>query len=82
MRVLATIPHPTFKIVAYTLDRHYYIEVEAGPMKQCYKLNKETTKGLEGIQKWLDDEFLAHLQATFESMYKSHKASISRNSST
>lgn len=79
MRILGTIPHPTFKIVAYTLDRHFYVEIEAGPMKQCYKLHKEQAEGLEGIKKWLDDDFMKHLQTTFEIMYKKHKGSIDRN---
>lgn len=79
MRLLGNIPHPTFKITAYTLDRHYYVELEAGPMKQCYKLHQETTPGLEGIKKWLDTEFTQGAKAIFENMYKAHKASIDRN---
>ncbi|AEV31643.1 hypothetical protein Oweho_0629 [Owenweeksia hongkongensis DSM 17368] len=79
MRILGTIPHPTFKIVAYTIERYFYIEIEAGPMKQCYKLHKEQVDGLEGVKKWLDEDFLAHLQHTFETMYKSHQASVNRN---
>lgn len=79
MRVLGHIPHPTYKITAYTLDRYYYVEIEAGPMKQCYKLHQESTPGMVGIQKWLDKEFTSSLQSVFENMYKSHKASIGRN---
>lgn len=79
MRVLGPIPHPTYKITAYTLERYYYIEIEAGPMKQCYKLHQEATAGLEGIKKWLDEEFTSNLQPIFEEMYKNHKASIERN---
>ncbi len=79
MRVLDTIPHSTFKITAYTLDRYYYVEIEAGPMKQCYKLHKDTTDGLEGIRKWLSDDFLKEVQRIFEVMYKNHQASIQKN---
>ena len=61
---------------------HYYVEIEAGPMKQCYKLHKETTDGLEGIKQWLDVEFDKHLASTFEEMYRQHTASIKRNSSS
>jgi len=78
MRVLGDIPHPTFKIVAFTLEKHYYVEIEAGPMKQCYKLHKESTDGLEGIKKWLDAEFLQQVQKTFETMYGNHSAAIKR----
>ncbi len=79
MRVLGAIPHPNYKITAYTLEKYYYVEIEAGPMKQCYKLHQETTPGLEGIKKWLDEEFSSKLQPIFEDMYKIHKASIERN---
>lgn len=78
MRLLGQIPHPGFKIVAYTLERHYYIEIEAGPMKQCYKLHKETTNGLEGIKQWLDADFLIEVQHIFEKMYSNHMAAIKR----
>ncbi len=79
MRLLDTIPHPTYRITAYTLEAHYYIEIEAGPMKQCYKLHKEQTAGLEGIKKWLDEEFLGQANSVFETMYKNYKASADRN---
>ncbi len=82
MRLLAQIPHPKYKIVAYTLELHYYVEIEAGPMKQCYKLHKDTTSGIEGIKKWLDGEFQTHLQTTFEEMYRQHSAAIKRNSAS
>lgn len=79
MRLLDSIPHPTYKIVAYTLDKYYYVEIEAGPMKQCYKLHKESTDGMEGIRKWLSEDFLKEVQRLFEEMYKNHQASIKTN---
>lgn len=79
MRILANIPHPKFKITAFSLEQHYYIEIEAGPMKQCYKLPKERAENLEKIQSWLDDEFLEEVYLHFEAMYKTHKGSIDRN---
>lgn len=79
MRILGPIPHPSYKITAYTIERYFYVEIEAGPMKQCYKLPQEQTKGMEGIQKWLDQDFLDRVQTLFEEMYKNHKASLDRN---
>lgn len=76
MRVLANIPHPTYSITAFTLEKYYYIEIEAGPMKQCYKLHKETTDGLEGIKKWLSGGFLEEVQRIFEEMYRNHKKAM------
>lgn len=79
MRIIGNIPHPSFKITAYSLERHYYVELEAGPMKQCYKLHKENTDGMAGIQKWLSPEFLAGVKRIFDDMYQNHKASIQEN---
>lgn len=79
MRILAIIPHPKYRIVAYTLDSHFYIEIEAGPMKQCYKLPKNKANNLEEIKKWLDSSFLDEVQSHFEKMYLSHKDSMDRN---
>ncbi len=82
MRILGKIPHPSFNIVAYTLEKHYYVEIEAGPMKQCYKLHKETTDGLEGIKQWLDADFLIEVKNLFNAMYANHSAALKRLGTT
>lgn len=79
MRVFGTIPHPSFKINAFTLENYYYVEIEAGPMKQCYKLHKETTDGMHGIRQWLSEDFLKEVQRIFEDMYRQHTAALERN---
>ena len=79
MRLLGQIPHSKFRVTAYTLEHHYYVEIEAGPMKQCYKLHKDTTPGIEGIKRWLDEEFTKQIKHGFETMYQSHIDSINRN---
>ncbi len=79
MRIIGTIPHPRFKIVAYSTDHHFYIEIEAGPMKQCHKLHKEQVQNLEGIRKWLDEDFQKETYELFERMYQSSQGSLNRN---
>ncbi len=69
MRILGRIPHPVFQIVAYELERHYYLEIEAGPMKQCFKLPKDRFAGLEGLSQLFDPEFETGLVQRFEAMY-------------
>lgn len=76
MRILGNIPHPEFKIVAYTLEKHFYVEIEAGPMKQCFKLHKETTGNLEGIKKLMNEEFLTRTHQLFEEMYLNYKKAL------
>ena len=65
MRILANIPHPKYRIVAYALDSHFYIENKAN--------------NLEEIKKWLDSSFFEEVQSHFEKMYLSHKDSMDRN---
>lgn len=79
MRLVETIPHPKLKIVVYALEYHFYIEIEAGPMKQCYKLPKEKAENVAAVRKWLDEEFLNEVYKGFESMYTSHKNAMARN---
>lgn len=79
MRILGHIPHPQYRIVAYTLELHYYVEIEAGPMKQCFKLHKEQVDGMEGLKQWLDEDFLKRTHELFGEMYKNYKSSAGRH---
>ncbi len=78
MRTLGIIPHPRFRIEVYSLDKHFYVEVEAGPMKQCYKFHKEQAESLEGVKKIMDAAFLEKSYALFEEMYKNQQAALTR----
>lgn len=82
MRVLGSIPHPKFKISVFTLERFFYVEIEAGPMKQGFKLHKERFDGLSDIGKFLDEEFLQESHNIFEKMYGNYKAAQERHPST
>ena len=79
MRILTTIPHPKYRIVVYTTEQHFYIEIEAGPMKQCFKIPKDKAPRQEDVKKWLDEEFLQRAYTIFEDMYRNHTDSINRN---
>lgn len=79
MRLLGSIPHPQFKVVVYAQEHHLYVELEAGPMKQCYKLPKDRVSGLAGVQKWLDAEMSTAVYRHFESMYRQHTQALQRH---
>lgn len=76
MRVVKQIPHPEFKITVFGTEQYFYIEIEAGPMKQAYKLPKDKAKNLDAVQKWLNEDFLAGVHRIFEEMYTIHIKSI------
>ena len=76
MRVVAQIPHPEFKITVFGTEQYYYTEIEAGPMKQAYKLPKDKAPNLESVHKWLNETFLTRVHQIFEQMYTTHLESI------
>lgn len=79
MRLLEVIPHPVFKISVYSHDLHYYIEIEGGPMKQCFKFSKEVVSGEKGgITALLDEEFLTQVKTVFDSMHQNFSDAIRR----
>jgi hypothetical protein len=62
------------KIMVYGLDRWYYIEIEAGPMKQGYKFDKEAFTGLNELEQHLSQHgFWDAVYAQFEQMYLAFK---------
>lgn len=78
MRILGSIPHPQYKIIVYTLERYYYVEIEAGPMKQCLKLHKEQFAGLQEIQSFMDEQFMNKTHKLFEEIYLNYKEALGR----
>lgn len=79
MRVVTQIPHPDFKITVFGTEQYYYTEIEAGPMKQAYKLPKDKAENIAAVQKWLSDDFLKQVHRIFEEMYQNHLKSIKSN---
>lgn len=73
MRIVGTLPHPRFRIVVYELDKHLYVEFEAGPMKQGYKWPKAKMKSLGTVQAAMDEDFLLAVEERFNAMYADMK---------
>jgi hypothetical protein len=78
MRVVDTISHPHFKITVFGTDLYFYIEIEAGPMKQAYKFNKSQTENLEQLKMRLDSEFLGKVHDSFNKMYLDFKEALDK----
>lgn len=69
MRIADTILSPRFKTVIYTLENHWYVEFEAGPMKQGYKLSKEKYPALGDVHQVLSVSFLDGVYQQFNQMF-------------
>lgn len=79
MRIVGPIPHPKFKVMLYAQEQHWYIEIETGPMKQCFKIPKSKAASQARVQQWLDQEFSDEAYRLFEAMYLNYKSSAERN---
>lgn len=79
MRIVGPLPHPKFKVMLYAQEQHWYVEIETGPMKQCFKVPKARAANQAAVQKWLDQAFTEETYRIFEAMYKNYKASADRN---
>lgn len=79
MRIVGPIPHPKFKVMLYAQEQHWYIEIETGPMKQCFKIPKSKAASQAEVQQWLDQEFSDEAYRLFEAMYLNYKSSAERN---
>lgn len=74
MRIIESINDKRFKISYYNLDRFYYMEIEAGPMKQCYKFSKEKHPDYNQLKIELNQgAFFDEVYKHFESMFMTLK---------
>lgn len=69
MRIADTIDHPKMRVIIHTLDQFYYVEAEAGVMKQGYKFKKEAFGGLQGLKIWVAEKLSPIMVKNFEQMY-------------
>lgn len=69
MRIAEQIAHPTFRIVIYVTDRHFNVEIEAGPMKQAYRYNKDKYPNVEAVKATMSQVWLDKVHDHFNAMY-------------
>ena len=50
MRIAETWNTPQYRVFIYTMENHWYVEFEAGPMKQGYKFSKEKFASLADMK--------------------------------
>ena len=69
MKIEAQIPHPNFRIIVYSLDTKYFIQIEAGSMMQAFKIEKNRVAGIEGVKQLLNPIFLSKTHDRFNDMF-------------
>ena len=73
MRIAETWNTPQYRVFIYTMDAHWYVEFEAGPMKQGYKFSKEKFASLADMKDALTESFFTEVYEHFNSMFHSLK---------
>jgi hypothetical protein len=69
MRIAETWKTPQYRVFIYTLDSSWYVEFEAGPMKQGYKWSKEKCPSIVDVKNAMTEEFLSEVYSHFNAMF-------------
>lgn len=76
MRVIGVHPYPHFKVTIYQMERWWYVECEAGPMKQGYRFNKDEVTDLPALQTILNGSFLEKVRGHFNAMFPDYREAL------
>ncbi|WP_166336806.1 hypothetical protein [Sphingobacterium chungjuense] len=69
MRVLAELPHPSFKISLFGMNQKFIIKFEQGTLEQSYKIAEaDVIGGVNGVFELIDEAFLKTVEETFQQM--------------
>ncbi|MFD2744627.1 MULTISPECIES: hypothetical protein [Sphingobacterium] len=72
MRVLAELPHPSFKISLFGMNQKFIIKFEQGTLEQSYKIAEtDIIGGVNGVFELIDEAFLKKVEDTFQQMRSS-----------
>ena len=68
VRLLETIPHPSFRIAIHGYNQKYLLEITAGPLKQTYTVPEDRVSGPEQIRNMVTEAFLERVYQRFIDM--------------
>lgn len=69
MRVIAMIPHHTFKISVFSYNAKYIVKIEWGQFEQSFKIAEmDVNNDIEEIRKMVSEEFLENTMRRFITM--------------
>lgn len=81
MRVVGNIPHPDLLITVFAMNEKYVVKMEAGPMEQTYKIPMDSVQGLDGVQKFFDDDFMKKVLQRFNEMFLDLQEAVKKSES-
>lgn len=69
MRILAELPHASFRISIFGMNQKFIVKFEQGTLEQVYKIAEtDVIGGIDGIFEMLDETFLKEVETTFAAM--------------
>ncbi|PVH27113.1 hypothetical protein [Sphingobacterium corticibacter] len=72
MRILAELPHPSFKISLFGMNQKFIIKFEQGSLEQSYKIAEaDIIGGVNGVFELIDETFLKTVEDIFQQMRSS-----------
>jgi hypothetical protein len=69
MRIVDQIPHESMTISIFQMNDKFMVKFEAGMMEQCFKFYTEEVKGLEGLKKKINQDFIEKTRLRFNDMF-------------
>ncbi len=79
MRIIGYIEHPNLKITVFKMNNRLSVKFESGLYEETYKFREsENISSIEHIQKIVDAEFIADVEAHLTKMHQSKIAALSR----
>ncbi len=69
MRIVATIPHPVFKITVFEMNRKYSVQFEVGLLRQVYSFRDGVFENVEQLKTSISEDLLKDVSEVFKSMY-------------
>lgn len=68
MRILETIPHPTFRITVHSYNGKYLLEFQVADLKQVYTIPENRVDGVEQIKAIVNEDMLDGVSRRFREM--------------
>jgi len=69
MRILETIPHPSITITIFQMNDKFIVKFEAGSMEQVFKYNQVEVRGLDGLKRIINADFIEKTRSRFNDMF-------------
>jgi len=77
MRIIGEVPHPSYKITVFEMNKKLSVKIEDRVMEQTFKFREGAgVANMADVQSLLTDDFLTGVATTFKSMYDNYVSGL------